>query len=124
MEMTRACCNTEPAKSNYKPVGDMIHLGDLPVYVVGPADSKIGLIGALDIFGFHPNTQQFCDIVSKATNARVFLPDFFRGNPWSTVPIDPKELIPWLQEHVPDQVVTADILAGPIHHHLRAQGNL
>ncbi|KAI8063199.1 Alpha/Beta hydrolase protein [Gongronella butleri] len=77
---TKACCTLKPVESDYEPVGEIIHLGDLPAYVVGPKDSKKSVIVLYDIFGFHVNTKQFCDVLAKERDYRVIMPDFFRGD--------------------------------------------
>lgn len=36
MSFSKACCKLPPVVSDYVPVGNIEHLGDLPVYTVGP----------------------------------------------------------------------------------------
>ncbi len=80
MSMPAACCSLPPVKSDYVPVGKTEKFLDMDVYVVGPADAKVALIGIYDIFGFHKNSFQFCDLLAQGTGFKVVLPDFFRGD--------------------------------------------
>ncbi|ORX94690.1 hypothetical protein K493DRAFT_220849 [Basidiobolus meristosporus CBS 931.73] len=82
MTINKACCSLRPVTSDYTPKGTIEQIDDLPVYFVGPKDAKLSIIVNYDIFGFHPNTHQFCDILGEMFNFRVAMPDFFRGKPW------------------------------------------
>jgi len=97
MSMSEACCTLPPVTSNYKPVGTKLTIGDIEVYKVGEPSSKAALIGCYDIFGFHDNTFQVCDILAQH-GYFVVLPDFFRAKPWSLDNFPPKdfsELADW-----------------------------
>lgn len=97
--MPDACCSLPPVKSEYAPQGSVVEVGGIEVYSVGPSDAKAAIVGIYDIFGFHNNTKQFCDLVASATHARVLLPDFFRGAPWTAEKLethDRSELLKWI----------------------------
>jgi len=51
--------------------------------VTGPADTTKGVITIYDIFGYYPQTLQGADILatSGATKYKVFMPDWFKGEP-------------------------------------------
>ncbi|KAI9491664.1 dienelactone hydrolase [Zychaea mexicana] len=83
MSSLKACCTIPPVDSDYQPVGTVENVGDiqLPTYVVGPKDAKKALLVIYDVFGFHNNTKQFCDVLAKNCGYKVVMPDFFRGKP-------------------------------------------
>jgi hypothetical protein len=47
--------------------------------VVGPTNAEVGVVIAYDVMGLSCNTKQGADIVSRALNAIVFIPDFLQG---------------------------------------------
>lgn len=83
MSLSQACCTLPPISSDYEPKGTLnLKLGDLKVYESAEnLKPKVLLICCYDIFGVHPNTQQFCDNLASSGVFRVAMPDFFRGNP-------------------------------------------
>jgi dienelactone hydrolase len=87
--MTTSCHTVPPVKSNYVPLGTIEKLKDLNVYVSKPTNGskpfKKAVIVGHDIFGFHPNVKQFCDLLSKA-GYLVVIPDYFRGKTSSPDP--------------------------------------
>ncbi|KAI8578831.1 hypothetical protein K450DRAFT_244741 [Umbelopsis ramanniana AG] len=121
MSTAKACCQIPPVVSNYQPVGTVDNLGDLPVYTVGNKDSKKAIIVIMDIFGFHVNTKQFCDVLANHCGYRVVLPDWFRGKPATHDMLgDMSKLTAWLQ-----QVGTIDIIkpqVDRVKEHLVADG--
>ena len=76
------CHNIPPVKSDYEPVGIIDKVDDFDVYISKPEDNlkpfKNAIIIFYDVFGFHPNVKQYCDILAKA-GFLVALPDYFRG---------------------------------------------
>lgn len=90
MSIPEGCCTKHPVVSNYKPVGTTTTIGDMDVYQVGDTNSKVTLFAVYDIFGFHNNTYQVCDLLSKQ-GYHVILPDFFRGKSWSLSNFPPKD---------------------------------
>ncbi|KAI8325682.1 alpha/beta-hydrolase [Martensiomyces pterosporus] len=80
MSFPSACCNTPPVKAQYTQTGEMGKLGDVACYYVGDKASKRGIIVNYDIFGYHPNVIQLCDILAGA-GYQVILPDFLKGDP-------------------------------------------
>jgi len=112
MSMTKECCTRPVIESDYQPKGTDVVLGNnLRVYQAGDLSSKRVLIAAHDIFGFHPNTKQFCDQLAK-DGFLVVLPDFFRGSPWTPdnfPPKDMQELFDWIAKAGAWEIVQPDI---------------
>jgi len=101
MSLPEACCTLPPVKAEYTPKGSYIEVNGMKVYSVGATDAKVAVIGVYDVFGFHNNTLQFADLVSQAAHARVLIPDFFRGSPWTEEMMktrDRSELFKWIQQ--------------------------
>ncbi|KAI8146240.1 Alpha/Beta hydrolase protein [Fennellomyces sp. T-0311] len=93
----KACCTIPPFESTYTPVGTVEKVGDLDVYTVGPKDAKKAILVIYDIFGFHDNTKQFCDILAKNCGYKVAMPDFFHGKPWTPEQMgDMQALLAWI----------------------------
>ncbi|KAJ1675471.1 hypothetical protein EV182_001195, partial [Spiromyces aspiralis] len=80
MSVPASCCNTPPVRADYTPKGETIKINDRDCYVVGDKSAKRAIIYIYDIFGFHSNAYQGCDILS-AKGFRVFMPDIFKGKP-------------------------------------------
>lgn len=81
---SEACCNIPPIVSaDYDPKGGYEALGGYKTYVTGPSDATKGIVTIYDIFGYYPQTLQGTDILasSGATKYRVFIPDWFKGDP-------------------------------------------
>ncbi|GAA5811937.1 hypothetical protein MFLAVUS_005384 [Mucor flavus] len=111
MSFTKACCSLPPVQSDYTPQGEIINLGDLPVYVVGPKDATKAIFVFYDIYGFHVNTKQFCDILAKNCGWRVVLPDFFRGDYYPPSELGDKErLMKWWATTASTEIITPDVL--------------
>ncbi|KAG0307942.1 hypothetical protein BGZ98_009400 [Dissophora globulifera] len=79
------CCNTPATDAVWKSLGadkvlaTQVHGEDRTVYRTGPKDSKIGIIGVHDIFGYHPTTHQFYDRLATAHGGfQVSVPYFFK----------------------------------------------
>ncbi|CAJ1038769.1 hypothetical protein NXY56_008267 [Leishmania guyanensis] len=70
------CCPTEkgPAKCDYTPVG-----GDF--YMVGPHNSKAGVVVVSDIFGMLANSKRLADMLAEQ-GYLVVMPDFFGAQAW------------------------------------------
>jgi len=95
MLLSPECCSIPQVASNYQPKGAVDEVEGVQIYHTGPTDSRAALIAVYDVFGFHDNTKQFCDLLSKALNVRVVLPDFFRG---SKRPENREEMQVWIQQ--------------------------
>ncbi|KAJ2415367.1 hypothetical protein GGI10_001749 [Coemansia sp. RSA 2530] len=80
MSFPSACCNTPPVVANYTTKGEYGKLGDYDCYFAGKKGSKRGLFINYDVFGFHPNVLQLCDILG-GLGFYVLLPDLLRGVP-------------------------------------------
>ncbi|KAJ1801245.1 hypothetical protein LPJ75_006448 [Coemansia sp. RSA 2598] len=80
MSFPAACCNTPPVKANYAAKGHKGAIGDMACYFAGPADSKRAILVNYDVFGYHANVEQLCDILGEL-GYRVALPDLLRGSP-------------------------------------------
>ncbi|KAI5289049.1 hypothetical protein KEM54_004489 [Ascosphaera aggregata] len=68
----------------YVPTGEYKTIHGLKTYVTGPSDATDAILLIYDIFGFYPQTIQGADILSNSDPAhkyRVFIPDFFQGEP-------------------------------------------
>ncbi|KAI1821429.1 alpha/beta-hydrolase [Xylaria intraflava] len=81
---SEACCNIPPIVSKgYDARGSYEELGGYKTYVTGPAGTTKGVITTYDIFGYYPQTLQGADIIatSDATKYKVFIPDWFKGEP-------------------------------------------
>lgn len=80
--MTTSCHKVPPVKSDYVPLGTIEKFNDLDVYVSKPKNEskpfKKAIIVGHDIYGLHPNTKQFCDLLSEA-GYLVVLPGYYRG---------------------------------------------
>lgn len=114
---SEACCNIPPIVSkDYQPKGDYITVADLKTYATGPSDAKYGILVIYDIFGFWPQTIQGADILAHSNTERsyrVFMPDFFEGNPAD---------ISWYPPDNPDKKQKLQgFLQGPAEPHKAAQ---
>ncbi|EXJ59133.1 carboxymethylenebutenolidase [Cladophialophora yegresii CBS 114405] len=82
---SRACCSIPPIVSEgYKYKGGFETIDGLKTYVTGPKDSKHAILIIYDVFGFFDQTIQGADILANSDSKRkyrVFMPDFFDGNP-------------------------------------------
>eukprot|EP00386_Alphamonas_edax_P012947 GDKI01040162.1.p1 GENE.GDKI01040162.1~~GDKI01040162.1.p1 ORF type:complete len:259 (-),score=85.25 GDKI01040162.1:212-931(-) len=105
-----SCCPTTvgPVSSDYKGVGKHEKVDDMELYVVGEGDKAVVVI--YDIFGFHPNTYQWCDKLAAAAGVRVVMPDIFRGKPWPVDPWPPVgDLMGWIQKEGTEEAVDRDV---------------
>ncbi|RCI04753.1 hypothetical protein CU098_008397 [Rhizopus stolonifer] len=109
MAFTKACCTLPPVQSDYTPVGAVEKIDDLDVYTIGPKDAKKAVLVIYDIFGFHPNTMQFCDILAKNCGWKVVMPDFLRGDYWNFERGDMSALIAWITKVGTLENMTPDI---------------
>ncbi|KAG5465988.1 hypothetical protein CUR178_00704 [Leishmania enriettii] len=75
-ERQNRCCPTEKgaAKCEYNPTGD-------DFYMVGPCDSKAGVVLVSDIFGMQANSKRFADLLAEQ-GYLVIMPDFFGEQAW------------------------------------------
>ncbi len=77
------CPRLGPISSDYEAQGTEFTLGEnLKIYETKDKSSKVVLICAYDISGYHPNTKQFCDKLNSSGVFRVAMPDFFRSQPF------------------------------------------
>ncbi|CAO3642742.1 unnamed protein product [Mucor hiemalis] len=121
MSYSKACCTLPPVASDYTPIGSIENLGDLSVYTVGPKDATKAVFVFYDIFGFHVNTKQFCDILAKNCGWKVVMPDFFRGKPLVESDLgDIPKLLAWVDKNGTAEVVTPDVIR--VQEHLKQQG--
>jgi dienelactone hydrolase len=89
MNETEECYTIPPFTSDYTPNGENVNLDGMNVYITGKDNSNT-LIAVYDIFGYHNNTLQFCDVLSQA-GFRVVVPDFFYGNPFNADNMDDRD---------------------------------
>ncbi|RYC64957.1 hypothetical protein CHU98_g1235 [Xylaria longipes] len=81
---SEACCNIPPIVSKgYDAKGKYEELGGFKTYVTGPSDTTKGVVTIYDIFGYYPQTLQGADVMAASgeTKYRVFIPDWFKGEP-------------------------------------------
>ncbi|KAI1259543.1 alpha/beta-hydrolase [Xylariaceae sp. FL1019] len=81
---SEACCNIPPVVSKgYEAKGSYEDLGGFKTYVTGPSSATKGVVTIYDIFGYYPQTLQGADIMATSddTKYRVFIPDWFKGDP-------------------------------------------
>ncbi|KAI8975486.1 Alpha/Beta hydrolase protein [Mycotypha africana] len=107
---SKACCELPPVVSDYEKTGEMEKYDGLDIYTVGPKDAKKAVLVIYDIFGYHPNAYQFCDILAKSCKWRVIMPDLLHGD-YATMELlgKGKELMAWLDRVGTLEVVTPDI---------------
>jgi hypothetical protein len=115
-----ACCSIPPIVSKgYEPKGKYETIGGLQTCkftlftikcladeklqdVTGPANASKALLYVFDIFGYFPQSIQGADILSssdKDHTYKVFMPDFFEGNPADISWFDPLIHVPLLVHH-------------------------
>ncbi|KAJ3133169.1 hypothetical protein HK100_004624 [Physocladia obscura] len=89
MELTEDCCNLQVTfASEYMAKGTQVNVISSNDYYVAPPErtgeeaaisTKRAVIWIHDIFGMHPNAKQAADLVARAADAHVIVPDFFHG---------------------------------------------
>ncbi|RDW72657.1 dienelactone hydrolase family protein [Aspergillus mulundensis] len=82
--VSKACCSIPPiVAKGYEPKGEYKTINGLKTYVTGPSDATKAILVIYDIFGFYPQTLQGADILATSSSQkyRVFIPDFFEGDP-------------------------------------------
>ncbi|KAF3399789.1 hypothetical protein F1880_008002 [Penicillium rolfsii] len=82
--ISKACCSIPPVVSKgYKAKGAYQTINGLKTYVTGPESATKAILVVYDIFGFFDQTIQGADILATSNEQkyRVFMPDFFEGNP-------------------------------------------
>ncbi|CAB4441118.1 unnamed protein product [Rhizophagus irregularis] len=111
--MSYSCYTISPAKSDYVPIGTIEKFNDLDVYVSKPKGeskpSKKAILVCHDVFGYHPNTKQFCDLLAKAGYI-VALPDYFRGKTAQVQSQGLQALVKFVLENFPAELVMNDTL--------------
>lgn len=84
--MSKSYKKVSPFKSDYEPVGTIEKMSGLDIYVTKPKDKskpfKKAIIVCYDIYGFHQNVKQYCDLLAEAGFLTV-LPDYQRGQAWT-----------------------------------------
>ena len=80
--MPLRCREQKPVEANYRPTGRRLRIDNMDIYETGTRESTNVLIAAYDIFGFHPNTLHFADMLAEKGPFRVVMPDFFRRQPY------------------------------------------
>ncbi|KAJ2747471.1 hypothetical protein GGI20_000460 [Coemansia sp. BCRC 34301] len=92
MSFPSACCNTPPVVANYTTKGEYGKLGDFDCYFAGSKGSKRGIFVNYDVFGFHPNVLQLCDILG-GLGFYVVLPDLLHGMPLTMADLGKPEVL-------------------------------
>jgi len=82
---SKACCNLPVVVSKgYEPKGEYITVDGMKTYATGPSTATRAILIIYDVFGFFPQTIQGADILAHSDKEhpyRVFMPDFFEGQP-------------------------------------------
>ncbi|XP_037045735.1 carboxymethylenebutenolidase homolog [Bradysia coprophila] len=78
------CIKNRAIAANYTPLGQVVRIGDLPVYeyeVPNNQNRSRMLVGVYDIYGFaYENLKQVMDQMAEQSGGfRVVMPDFYRG---------------------------------------------
>ncbi|KAI8844677.1 Alpha/Beta hydrolase protein [Chytriomyces cf. hyalinus JEL632] len=118
------CCTLAPVQPEYVSKGEIVKIGALDVYVVGPKGAKNAILVNYDIFGDHPNTRQVLDILSSH-GFRVAMPDLCRGDPWDAKNWPPAggfaEVLAHINKNASYESIAADMRATQAH--LKAEGS-
>ncbi|RIB07884.1 Alpha/Beta hydrolase protein [Gigaspora rosea] len=109
MSIASSCASLPPVQSDYAPKGKITKVNGLDVYWAIPdsfaeAKTKNAVIICYDIFGFHENVKQLCDILASQ-GFLVALPDYLQGNYWTTEKFknEGHQLKEWLDENAPPE---------------------
>ena len=79
---SKACCKIPPVQiKGYSAKGKYLEWDGHQIYVTGDESATKAIFYIYDIFGYTPQTLQGADIIAKAGNYLVIMPDFFRGKP-------------------------------------------
>ncbi|PKX96158.1 dienelactone hydrolase family protein [Aspergillus novofumigatus IBT 16806] len=82
--VSKACCSIPPiVAQGYQGKGEYKTINGMKTYVTGPDSASKAIFIVYDIFGFFPQTIQGADILATSSEQkyRVFMPDFFEGQP-------------------------------------------
>lgn len=99
MSSLGACCSIPPAAHDYTPVGVTQDLQGMQTYITGEANATTSIVFIYDIFGLKYTQSKQCiallfllrrrensvgdtvaDMLAKALQAKVYIPDFLHGN--------------------------------------------
>ncbi|RGB40404.1 Alpha/Beta hydrolase protein [Rhizophagus diaphanus] len=107
------CHNIPPVKSDYEPIGNTVKVADFDVYVSILENKskpyKKAIIVSYDIYGFHPNPKQYCDILAKA-GFLALLPDYFRGQTSESFEGGLQGIVKFIKENYPTEKNVEDTL--------------
>ncbi|KAI8073986.1 dienelactone hydrolase family-domain-containing protein [Gongronella butleri] len=104
---SQACCNTKPVTADYTAVGTFEQVGDLRVYVTGPADAKHAILFIYDIYGMSSQAKQFADRLAEKGGFKVVIPDYLQNDPLDeTLFGDRPKLFAWIQRVGSIEVIT------------------
>ena len=79
---SKACCKIPPVQiKGYSAKGKYLGWDGHQIFVTGDESATKAIFYIYDIFGYTPQTLQGADIIAKAGNYLVIMPDFFRGKP-------------------------------------------
>ncbi|KAG9061621.1 hypothetical protein KI688_007201 [Linnemannia hyalina] len=130
MTFVEACCNTPPTNTEWvnkgvdKVLPTKVNGEDRLTYRTGPKDSKRGIIGVYDIFGFHPTTYQFFDRLALANGGfQVSVPHMFKeASPAAQLMGNLPALMEWVGKHGSYKESHLDALIRAAIEDLRADG--
>ncbi|RUS21856.1 Alpha/Beta hydrolase protein [Endogone sp. FLAS-F59071] len=124
MSLPPTCCSVPSVESDYASIGVTERVEDIDLYTVGPKDAKRAVVLIYDVFGPHPNTKQFADILAKTHGFYVVIPDFFRGDAWNAEKManDPTwvKIKEWIATAGHWEKISVDL--GKVKTHLTASG--
>ncbi|RGB26513.1 dienelactone hydrolase family-domain-containing protein [Rhizophagus diaphanus] len=120
--MSTSCHKVPPVKSNYVPLGTIEKFNDLDVYVSKPTNGsnsfKKAVVVGYDIFGYHPNVKQFCDLLANA-GYLVVLPDYFRGKTATIMSQGVQALLDFIIKTFTPEIIIKDTLS--VTNHLKSK---
>ncbi|KAF9538070.1 hypothetical protein EC957_007259 [Mortierella hygrophila] len=130
MTFVEACCNTPPTNTEWvnkgvdKVLPTKVNGEDRLTYRTGPKDSKRGIIGVYDIFGFHPTTYQFFDRLALANGGfQVSVPHMFKeASPAAQLMGNLPALMEWVGKHGSYKESHIDAIIRSAVEDLRADG--
>ncbi|KAG0286804.1 hypothetical protein BGZ96_009154 [Linnemannia gamsii] len=130
MTLIEVCCNTSPTNAEWvnkgvdKVLPTKVNGEDRLTYRTGPKESKRGIIGIYDIFGFHPTAYQFFDRLALANEGfKVSVPHMFKVvSPVEQLLGNRPALMEWVSKHGDYKNSHLDALIRAAVEDLRADG--
>ena len=84
-DLPEICGRLPPRPTDYQPQGQMIKLDSTDrLYETGSISSTMAILAFYDIWALSPNLKQNLDRIGEAAKVHVVMPDFYRGDAWTT----------------------------------------